>query len=151
MASAGVYTYAADAVQIIVGGVPISGLADGTFVNIERDEQAYTKTTGADGTTSRARTGNRSGSITLTLQQTSPSNDVLSGFLVADEAGDQGVVPVLVKDTSGRTLCYASAAWVQQMPSQDFAKEVNEREWTLDCARIDAFVGGNAQQTGSGS
>lgn len=149
--AAGVYTYAADAVQIIVGGVPISGLADGTFVNISRDEQAYTKTTGADGTTSRARTGNRAGSITITLQQTSPSNDVLSGFMAADEAGDQGVVPVLVKDTSGRSLHYASAAWVQQAPDSEYAKEINEREWALDCARIDSFVGGNAQQTGSGS
>jgi hypothetical protein len=141
---AGVYTYAADAVKIIVGGVPMSGLADGTFVSISRDEQAYNKVTGADGTTSRAKTANRAGSITLTLQQTSPSNDVLSGFMIADEASDSGVV--LVKDTSGRTLHYASSAWVQQMPSQEFSKEIAEREWVLDCARIDSFVGGNPQQ-----
>src|SRR6056297_3124698 len=93
-------TYAADQVRIVVGGVPISGLADGTFVSISRDEQAYNKTTGADGTTSRSRTGNRAGTIAITLQQTSPSNDVLSGFMLADEASDQGVVPVLIKDTS---------------------------------------------------
>ena len=142
---AGVHTYAADAVQIVVGGVPISGLADGTFVSISRDEQAYNKVTGADGSTSRARTGNRSGNITITLQQTSPSNDVLSGFMLADEAGDEGVVPVLIKDTGGSTLCYASAAWVQQAPDQEFGKEISEREWTLDCARIDVFVGGNPQ------
>ena len=145
---AGVYTYAADAVQIIVGGVPISGLADGTFVSISRDEQAYNKVTGADGTTSRAKTANRAGAITITVQQTSPSNDVLSGFMIADEAGDNGVVTVLVKDTIGRTLHSASSAWVQKMPDQDFSKEIEEREWVLDCARIDSFVGGNSQQTG---
>jgi len=146
---AGVYTYAAESVRIIVGGVPISGLADGTFVSVSRDEQAYNKTTGADGTTSRSRTGNRAGTIAITLQQTSPSNDVLSGFMLADEAADQGVVPVLIKDTSGRTLHYASAAWVQQKPDEEFGKEVSDREWTLDCARIDSFVGGNTSQTGS--
>lgn len=145
---AGVFTYASDAVQIIVGGVSMSGLADGTFITVSRDEQAYNKVTGADGSTSRAKTANRSGSITVTLKQTSPSNDVLTGFMIADEAGDQGVVPVLVKDTSGRTLHYASAAWVQQMPDQEFSKEISEREWVLDCARIDSFVGGNQQQTG---
>lgn len=143
---AGVYTYAADAVQIIVGGVPMSGLADGTFVSISRDEQAYNKVTGADGSTSRAKTANRAGSITLTLQQTSPSNDVLSGFMIADEESDSGVVSVMVKDTSGRTLHYASSAWVQQMPDQGFSKDIEEREWVLDCARIDALVGGNPQQ-----
>ncbi|HKL77616.1 MAG TPA: phage protein [Gammaproteobacteria bacterium] len=143
-----VYTYAAESVRIIVGGVPISGLADGTFVSISRDEQAYNKTTGADGTTSRSRTGNRAGTIAITLQQTSPSNDTLSGFMLADEASDQGVVPVLIKDTSGRTLHYANSAWVQQKPDEEFGKEISDREWTLDCARIDSFVGGNTSQTG---
>lgn len=147
----GVYTYAADQVQIIVGGVPISGLADGTFINVVRDEQAYNKITGADGTTSRSRTANKAGAITVTLQQTSPSNDVLTGFMLADEAGDQGVVPVFIKDTYGRTLHAASSAWVQQMPDQDFSKEVEERGWVLDCARIDSFVGGNELQSGGGN
>lgn len=148
---AGVYTYASDEVQIIVGGVPMSGLADGTFVSISRDEQAFTKVTGADGSTSRSKSANRAGAITITLKQTSPSNDVLSGFMIADEQGNNGVVPIMVKDTGGRTLCYASAAWVQQAPDQDFAKEISNREWVMDCARIDILVGGNAQSTAQGA
>lgn len=144
---AGVYTYSCSEVQVIVGGAPMSGMADGTFVNIERDEQAYTKVTGADGSTSRSKSANRSGTITITLKQTSPSNDVLTGFMVADEQGDAGVVPVLVKDNSGRTLHAASAAWVQKSPSQDFAKEISNREWVMDCARLDQFIGGNTQNT----
>ena len=141
-------TYAADQVRIVVGGVPISGLADGTFVSISRDEQAYNKVTGADGTTSRARTGNRAGSITITLQQTSPSNDVLTGYMIADEQSDSGVVPVLVKDTSGRTVVFAASAYVQQSPDADFSKDIEEREWVLDCAAIDMTLGGNANVSG---
>jgi hypothetical protein len=149
--AAGVYTYASDEVQIIVGGVPMSGLADGTFVSISRDEQAFTKVTGADGSTSRSKSANRAGSITITLKQTSPANDVLSGFMIADEQSNNGVVPVMVKDTGGRTLHYASAAWVQQMPDQDFSKEISNREWVMDCARINSFVGGNTQSTAQGA
>ena len=145
---AGVYTYASEDVQIIVGGVPMSGLADGTFVSVSRDEQAFTKVTGADGSTSRAKSANRAGTITITLKQTSPSNDVLSGYMIADEQGGNGIVPIMVKDTGGRTLHYSSASWVQQLPDNDFGKEINEREWIMDCARIDSFVGGNAQVTG---
>ncbi len=144
-----VRTYAADEVRIIVGGLPISGLADGTFVTIDRDEQAFNKVTGADGSTSRAKTANRSGSITLTLQQTSPSNDYLTGLMVADEQGSNGVVPMLVKDESGNTVAATGAAWVQQAPSQEYSKEVSEREWVMDCARIDMFVGGNESQGGN--
>lgn len=142
-------TYAADEVRIVVGGVPITGLADGTFVSISRDEQAYNKVTGADGTTSRAKTANKAGTITITLQQTSPSNDVLTGYMIADEQSNDGVVPVLVKDTSGRTLHFAASAYVQQMPDTDFSKDIEEREWVMECAAIDSFVGGNANAAGS--
>lgn len=143
-----VRTYAADEVRIVVGGAPISGLADGTFVSISRDEQAFNKVTGADGVTSRAKTANRAGTITLTLQQTSPGNDVLSALMLADEAGNNGVTSVLVKDSGGRTLHFAASAWVQQMPDVDFSKDIEEREWVLDCAAIDSFVGGNSNQAG---
>lgn len=143
-----VFTYAADKVRVVVGGFPLTGFSDGTFITVERDEQAYNKVTGADGVTSRARTGNRAGSITISLQQTSPSNDVLSGFMIADEASDLGVVPVLIKDTSGRTIHATSAAWVRQKPSETFSKNIENREWILDCARIESFVGGNTGQAG---
>jgi len=141
-------TYAADEVRIVVGGAPITGLADGTFVSVSRDEQAYNKVTGADGTTSRAKTANRAGTITLTLQQTSPANDVLSGYMIADEQDNSGVVPVLVKDGSGRTVVSAASAYVQQAPDADFSKDIEEREWVLECAGIDMFVGGNANSAG---
>ena len=144
-----VYTYASDEVRIIVGGIPISGLADGTFVSVARDEQAFTKVTGADGTTSRAKSANRSGSITLTLSQTSPSNDVLSALAVADEETGAGVVPVLIKDGSGRSVHATDAAWVQKMPDAEDGKEITDREWVLDCARITNFIGGNTAQSGS--
>lgn len=145
-----VYTYSADEVIVVVGGVPLSGFADGTFVNVSRDEQAFTKVTGADGTVSRAKTANKSGTITITLLSTSPSNDILTGFAVADEETSDGVVAVLVKDLSGRTVHASSAAWIQQIPDDEKSKDVGEREWVLDCAKITSFLGGNQNQTGTG-
>ena len=141
-----VNTYDPAEVALIVGGVPITGLADGTFLSISRDEQAYSKVTGADGTTSRAKSNNRAGTMTFTLKQTSPANDVLTGFMVADETSNNGVVPVLVKDRLGNSVAATSAAWVQQAPDQGFSKEIEEREWVLDCGTIDIFIGGNAAQ-----
>jgi len=143
-----VFTYAPDEVTIVVGGVVMSGFADGTFISVARDEQAYNKVTGADGTVSRSKTANRSGAITLTLAQTSPSNDVLSGFMIADELSNLGVVPVLVKDKSGRSVAFSSAAWVQQAPETPMSKNIENREWVLDCARLELFIGGNISQQG---
>jgi hypothetical protein len=143
-----VFTYAPDEMTLVVGGVVMSGFADGTFITVSRDEQAFNKVTGADGTVSRAKTANRSGTLALVLTQTSPSNDVLSGFMIADELANQGVVPVLLKDKSGRTVVFSSAAWVQQSPDAAFSKNIENREWTLDCGRLEIFIGGNISQQG---
>jgi hypothetical protein len=141
-----VYTYASDEVTVIVGGVVMSGFADGTFVTVARDEQAFNKVTGADGSVSRAKTANKSGTITLTLQQTSPSNDVLSALMIADELSNQGVVPVLLKDKTGRTTVFSSSSWIQQSPEASMSKNIESREWVIDCAKLEIFIGGNIQQ-----
>lgn len=136
-------TYVADQVAVIVGGVPMEGFADGSRVTVEFDEQQFTKVTGSDGLTTRSKSNNYAGNITITLQQSSRSNDVLSGLWNADRVSNSGVVPILIKDNSGRTLWAAEHAWVQQMPSQEFAKEVSDREWILDTDKLTGFAGGN--------
>lgn len=138
-----VWNYDPAEVIVTIGGVQLFGFADGTFLTIARDEQAFQKVTGADGRTSRAKSNNRGALVTITLKQTSPSNDVLSGFAVADEATNTGVVPMTVTDLSGRTLAFAESAWVQQIPNADFAKEISNRAWAIDCAAMSIFLGGN--------
>lgn len=139
-----VKTYDPKNVQIIIGGVPMSGLADGTFLTVAFDEPQFSKTVGADGEVSRAKSNNYSATATLTLKQTSASNDVLSGFATADRETNAGVVPMMVKEIgSGRTLLFAEAAWVEQFPDVVYSKEVEDREWTLALANVTPFVGGN--------
>lgn len=137
-------TYDPKQVVISIGGVPISGYADGTFLLIDRDENAFTKVTGADGTSTRVKSNNRAGSMTLTLKQSSPSNDVLSGFATLDELSNAGVVPILIKDLSGNSLYFSATGWIQKFPSSEFGKEISNREWVLDLVDVDMFVGSNA-------
>ena len=143
-----VRTYDPKQVNILIGGIPISGYADGTFVTVARDEDAFTKVSGADGIVSRAKTNNTMGTMTLTLAQTSPSNDALSAFATIDEISNVGVVPILVKDNSGRSIHFAANAWVKKMPDSGYAKEVGNREWIFDLADYSPFVGGNATYDG---
>lgn len=138
-------TYNPADVVISIGGVPMSGFADGTFLLIDRDENAFTKVTGADGTTTRVKSNNRSGTMTLTLKQSSPSNDVLSGFAALDELTSSGVVPVLIKDLSGNSIFFSATGWVQKYASSEFGKEISNREWVIDLADTDFFVGSNAE------
>ena len=135
--------YDSKQVLVIVGGAPISGFADGTFVEVAFDEQQWNKVTGADGLTQRSKTNNFAGNITITLMNGSNGNDALSALWNADRISNQGVVPVLVKDLSGRTLWAAENGWVQQMPNQAFGKDATERSWVIDCDDLIGVAGGN--------
>lgn len=139
----GVRTYDAAKVAVTVKGLAISGWADGTFVVVDRMEESFTKVIGADGFTSRSKTNNRSGTITLTLSQTSPSNEVLSGLLADDELNGNGVFPIMVKDISGTTVLFSGTGWIQKPPSVEFGKEISNREWVIDVSDLHMTVAGN--------
>lgn len=139
----GVFTYDPKQVSVIVGGKIITGFADGSFVEFERNENAWNLKVGVDGEGARAKSNNLSGKITLTLMQSSASNDVMSAFAAADELSNAGAVPFYLKDNSGRTIATALTAWVQKYPKTTFAKEIESRQWILETDDIEIFVGGN--------
>ena len=140
-----VRTYDPKAVIITIGGVPISGFSDGTFLEVIRNEPTWNMVVGADGFVTRGKTNNFSGQVTLTLKQSSPSNDVLSGFIALDELTNAGIVPVLIKDLSGNSTYFSGQGWVQQYANSTFGKDINDREWTISLAALDLFVGSNAE------
>lgn len=130
-------------ISIIVGAHIVKGYADGTFVQVERDEDAFSFAGGADGLGTRVKNANRSGTITITLQQTSESNEFLSAQAIADQETGRGELPVFIKDSSGKDLHFAETAWIQKMPSASYSKEVENREWVLRTDNLEMFLGGN--------
>jgi len=138
-----VKTYDPKLVVLTVGGVPISGYADGTFIVVERSNDMFSKVSGADGQVSRAKANDRSGTVTVTLAQTSPSNDALQAIAVLDEKSNQGVKPVSCKDISGRSTFFSAFVWIRKVPNAEFGKEITNREWVLDCADLEMNVAGN--------
>lgn len=123
----------------------MSGFSDGTFLEVDRNEPTWNMVVGADGLVTRGKTNNFSGTLTLTLKQSSPSNDVLSGFMAVDEATNAGVVPVLVKDLAGNSIYFSAQAWINQYANSTFGKDISDRQWTLSMAEADIFVGSNSE------
>jgi hypothetical protein len=126
-----VTTYNAKKVIVLVGMIPMSGFADGSFVTVEREDDAFKKVVGADGHTSRSKSSNKSGSMTITLNQTT------------DDTSGLGVVPIAVRDASGRTLIASAFGWIKKVPKTEFGKELTNREWQFDLADVSIFTGGN--------
>jgi hypothetical protein len=139
-------TYDPKKVSLSVGGVPLSGYADGSFISVEMSNDAWSKSVGADGQTTRAKSNDKSGTITVTFAQSSASNDYLSSLALLDEKVNLGVRPAHLADVNGTTILMAPFAWVRKLPSSEFSKEVSNREWALDCADLNMFVGSNNVQ-----
>lgn len=136
------YTYDPAKVIVNVAGANLEGYADGTFINAERSSDTFTKSTGSDGRTTRVKQNDKSGTITITLQQSSPSNNILSSIMVLDEASNEGIVPIAIKDILGTTAIASGYCWVKKPPAVGFAKDAGNREWLFDCAVLEIFVGG---------
>lgn len=136
-------TYAADSINILFGGIKISGYADGTYISVKRSSPLYTKKIGADGTGARARQADLSGEIEITLLATSPSNDFLSAQVVLDRNG-LGVNGFQMTDKlSPNEICHADRAWVAEMPQTEKDKEVGEKKWVFHTIKLEMFHGGN--------
>jgi len=137
-------TYSADKVIIAIGGVNVSGFADGDFVSAKFDEDRYMKKSGADGEVGRSRNPSKAGTIDITLSQTSQANDGLSALFSLDAIGTYDApISISVADLSGRSLATASKAWIKTSPDLTFGKEIGDRVWVIDCADLSIFVGGN--------
>ncbi len=138
-----VKTYNPADVQLILAGIAVSGYADGTFIAIGRDNPSFTSGSGADSEGWRAKSNDKTGTCTLTLLQTSASNDAFSALAALDEASGDGVGPLLLKDNSGRSLYSAETAWLEKPADAEFAREQSDREWVIKTDKLNVFVGGH--------
>lgn len=136
-------TYDASELSVIVGSRALRGFAPDTFVTIERDEQSWTKQVGADGEVTRSKTNNKAGMVTIQLQQASDDNEYLSALLASDELTGAGTVPLIIRDAKGSSLYASEQVWIQKPPTVEYGRDGGVREWVLDCANLEMFIGKN--------
>jgi hypothetical protein len=137
--------YDSNQVQVAFAGIPVQGYADGDFLTITAETDAFTSVVGTDGEVSRSKSNDRRATVEIILMSTSPTNDLLSAVHVADlnSPGGAGVGALLVTDLNGTSLFTAGNAWVVKAPDVTYGREANERTWTLQVDSLVAFTGGN--------
>ena len=140
-----IQTYSPQLVVVIFKAHVITGFAEGTFVSIERAEDAYSEAVGSQGTTARVHNANDNGAVTVTLQQSSPSNDILAAIAKLDDPRrgiNLGVGDLAVKELNGTLLARSSNAYIRKLPKIDRAKEFMGVEWVIACSPLKVdFVG----------
>lgn len=146
-------TYSPEFLDVIISNDSLNhvltGFAEGTFVSIEPFEDRITPVYGAKGEAYRAMSGVRAFNITVTLSQTSHSNDVLTYLLQNDLESLDGTFTLTVKDSSGTTLLVDRCSYIGQEPTQAFSGggTIESREWVIHAVRPSYVVGGNSRFT----
>lgn len=130
-------TYDPNDVNVIVGGRAITGFAEGTFVTAERLEDNFTEYVGGQGEVALAESNNKTGEITITLENTSPSVDYLNGL--ANRKGNAAIVPVSIVDLNdnGRITVSGAESRVRKPANYEAGKEISEREFIIFVAELE--------------
>lgn len=124
----------------------VGGYSEDAIVSIERAVATNTLYTGADDTSTRVYNASTAGTVTLSLQQSSVSNDILSALYELDRASRSSryMFTIMIKDNSGRSLYFADEAFIDNLPNSAFANSMQLREWVIHCPRLTQTIGGNA-------
>lgn len=137
------WTYSPEEVTILVMGVPLEGVVDGTFVSITRQAPVFTSSSTADGRITRTYNAADIWDIQFTLMNTSPSNGFLDKLVLLDRVTKRGKFPLMIKDGFGGTLIFSTTTWIEELPSITYGVEMTERVWTLKSANAVVNINGN--------
>lgn len=139
-------SYVYDAAQhfLTIGGVPIQGFQEGSTLTIEFDEDQTSRQVDVDGVgVVFNKSNNHLATITFTLNEGSPANDVLSQLYSDFRNRRGGIQPMFFKDNNGRSLAQSDGCVVQSVPSLGGGAESSGREWVLGCGQTTMVVGGS--------
>ena len=123
-------------VQCSWNGVALTGLAPDSFITFSRESDLTEVEVGADGQANISRLPNRTGTCTISLQQNSPGNIILSGVMLEQEANSTLFVGSLtIADPSGATLALLTGVHLQVAPEVSLGSSANgaTRDWVFWC------------------
>ena len=135
--------YDPSANKVVLGGLEITGYAEGTFIEIERDEDGFMTTVGSLGDVVRTRNLSRVVKCTLTLMAQAPANDLLNGIAQDDEDTGDNVKDFQMKDLNANVRVDGPEAWVMKLPKIERAKEAGTIQWVIVIANCEVIAGGN--------
>jgi len=125
----------------------LSGFSEDSIISIERNSDTFELYTGADDTNTRIYKANTSATLTVPLQQTSNSNDILTMLYINDKntRDSSGLFSITVKDNSGRSTFFAEEAYIAVVPNSSFGNSMQLREWVIHAVRLENYIGGNSK------
>lgn len=120
-------SYDANDVTVTADGTFITGFAEGSMVEGEKDEDNFAASVGSQGDVIVSEVNNPLGTITITLQQTSPSVSFLNRL-----ANNKKEFPIwVIYNGSPKEKFGGSRARVKKPATSSFSNEAEDREFEI--------------------
>lgn len=114
---------------------------DGTFVEVEYNEDRVTRHDGADGTPTYVVTAGKGAKLMVTFAQGSPVNTLLSQLIPDAEKNYMPTGILSFEDLNGNTKVKDTDSVISKVAKVSFGDKVEGRQWTFEMAAADIFVG----------
>lgn len=138
-------TYSPQSVRVAYGGFPLTGMADGEFLNISLNADLTDEVIGAQGDVGITKIANFTATITLTLLQNAEANIYLMGmYSVMQRADDVARPNMTIRDPSGSTLYECRDVHLKRASDVVLSDGQNSKQWTFFCSNI-IPVGANSE------
>ena len=131
------YAYDSKFVTVSLGGVPLSGFSDADKITLAPLEDEVVEYVGSDSEVTISYTNNPVYRATITLAQSSQSNDYLDSLCQA-----RATFSFQTNDLNGTSLV-VGLAWIFRAPDLSFAKASGTRAWQLGVQVTTIRQGGN--------
>ena len=143
-------TYSPSDVDLFIDGYKVTGWEK---ISIKRDRDSYTHIAGIRGKNTRVRNYDKAAIITLNVQQTSETHDILSEIHRQDTVDnetdetattDNARLEITLKDRSGTSAFQTQDAYITGYPDLTFSQDFEDRVWVIRCLTSSTFkIGGN--------
>lgn len=128
-----VLTYSPSDVKLVVSGYTLSGIMD---INLAWNTPPFSIRRGIRGRNTRVYNKDLSATLTISVQQTSVTNDVLFQILRLDRRGGLARLDLALSDNSGRSVVQTTEAYVARYPDLTYSSSFNPHQWVFDILSI---------------
>jgi len=165
-----VSTYSPSDVSVIYGLKHINGFVEGSFITIHRETPMFSHSRAMDGSTALSVQKYSTYTVTITLAQTSDSNQFLHSLQklmlksltkldstspfsgLSSLSGIKTTVsnvisklPFIIRDGSGNSVFFSNDVWLSEEPEVTYSAGMEARTWTIKCLNATNSIAGNGE------
>lgn len=128
-----------------LGSIDITdGVIDGgTFAAVASDNRRWVRENDRAGNSTRVKVNNKGGAVTISIAASSPTNRRLSLAAELDDATENVVGALVIRDLNGGTVIEADGAFLEGIPDPSFGNTRGQRDWVFQCATIRVHLEGH--------